>query len=76
MTDDMEQQGSAGFHSASKTFHIRLIERVGPLSLTIDSGKPYLENMVRNALAVAVAVVVGIGPMTSGHLEYASTTTR
>ena len=30
--------------------------------------------MVRNA--VAVAVIVGIGPMTSGHLEYASTTTR
>ena len=39
------------------------------MSLTIDSGKPYLENMVRNALAVAVAVVVDIGPMATWNMH-------
>lgn len=41
----------------------------GGLSLTIWAGRPYLAKTLRKALQVAPAVVVFIGPNTSGHLE-------
>ena len=48
----------------------------GPSSLTTLSGRPNLAKMVRSAPIVASTAVVAIGPMTSGHLEWASTTMR
>ena len=48
----------------------------GPLSLTICFGKPYLAKVLPIALAVSSAVVVVMGPTTSGHFEQESTMIR
>ena len=46
-----------------------------PLSVTICSGKPWVENIFLSSTIVLSAVVVIIG-ITSGHFEWASTTIR